>query len=326
MKISTHHFAGTRTLWNVTGGDFDAAPGAEAVWVGGTHRDLAETEPLACWLAALLGRWSTHQIELPFPVSIELARELRRLFAHELDIGPLREKPQQVYRSDLVAVVVRDELDLLLADIFFDEGAIRVHVGGDAEAMGRVQTAFPLFTNAGLLTRRRDPLDATGDLMAMVGLAPVYRVGHVVGLLAKEEFGQLPPEGLSVCAQMAGVSLSAPLRRLGLAEIAALLKLIGVPDVLRFRALWRRLQMHPQALADGLAAAGLQDFLARCASLPPVEQAVLTTSGIATGDRAAVSPADLRERVKLGLEELAVPFLIKKAALEVADYHLAGQA
>jgi hypothetical protein len=245
MKISIPTIKDDRTIWRIELESLDASPGVDALWLNGRVRDGLQADLQAFWLAAVLGRFAAHQLTLPNPIQPELANTLTHLVGGNVRFGPIDGSPRRVHEGTLTGVLVRDELDFLLAELLFDLDVARVACPRDRNELGRISTNFPIATNAGWVLRRQNVADTTGELASFVAMAQTYTIGHIISFQLKTEFGPLDPVRVSEALKFAGIRLTTPFADLSLHEFRRTMPSIGAGDPLFQRRLAHRYSLQP---------------------------------------------------------------------------------
>lgn len=250
MKVASPKIEGNRTIWHIDLDSLDASPGVDALWLNGRLRDVLHADLQAFWLAAVLGRFAAHQLTLPTPIQPELANALTDMVGCNIRFGPIDGAPRRAHEGTLTGVLIRDELDFLLAELMFDVDVVRVACPRDCNELGRLSTNFPIATNAGWVLRRQSAADTMGELASFVALAQTYTVGHIISFQLKTEFGPLDTYRVTDALKFAGIRLTTPFADLSIDEFRRAMPSIGAGDPLFQRRLDHRYRLQAAPVAE----------------------------------------------------------------------------
>lgn len=250
MKVAPPNTEGDRTMWRIELESLDASPGVEALWLQGRLRDGLHPDLQAFWLAATLGGFAAHQLTLPNPIQPELASALNAMVGGSVRFGPIDGAPRRAHEGTLTGVLIRDELDFLLAELMFDLDVVRVACPRDRNELGRISTNFPIATNAGWILRRQEPDSTIGELASLVAMAQIYTIGHIISFQLKTEFGSLDTDRIADALKFAGIRLTTPFADLSIDEFRRTMPSIGAGDQLFQRRLAHRYRLHPAPIVE----------------------------------------------------------------------------
>ncbi|MBI4921061.1 MAG: hypothetical protein HY834_04880 [Devosia nanyangense] len=323
MKVHAHTLVDTRTEWQIEPGDSDAHPGVGSLWIEGLIKTIPSPDLFALLMTALVGIRTPQQLQLPYPISPELVAPLKQLFKHSFEIGPIGEKPVSARGRQVTAVLIRDEIDVLWAESVFDDDVVRVAVGHDALALGRISTNHALITNAGMIARRLDSASSIGELAAIVAMAPVYDIAHLIAFTTREEFGGVDGEKFGRAASLAGVHVVTPFSVMSADQAIGLAQACGLPVLPLYRSAFRR------ALAGrGVTGAAIGPLLAplvpMAPAVPSVAAGLARFPSPATGPGAAVDLEATRAMALKCWDNAALPQSVRDAARASMTFLLGG--